>query len=455
MACLFAYYDSRPIDAISRMIRLFVSNDADTYVPRYGELAKPVSDLIDSSLSLQHSLEIKTEFVQSLLIERLLKGRLLDREQLQMMLSQANLKLTASTYLVVLLRSRLAEQAESTVSLSGLRVHRDTIRGLVPAVFRCLCLTHDLGEETSVLLLGFRSRDGRICIAKATGYIREFFSSLPKGLPVKVVFGGGEPYRDLLSTHTSYEQAAESLRYLREEDENRYAWFGDLEESGGDYFYPLEMESRLLDALRSGDRKTVDQILDGIYQENFASGDTPYNAQRMLLYELCGTMHKIREYGGRGEITNRIADQADSAITIQDAFMQVRQQLVKMSLHLAGHGTNRIRDLADGMVDYLTSHYDDHQLSLLSLSERFGLTETYASVFFREQNGVNFSRYLEKLRIDSAARFLAESNLPVKQIAKSVGYNSDKAFRRAFKRMKKISPNAYRVMRRLSLSDSI
>ena len=56
---------------------------------------------------------------------------------------------------------------------------------------------------------------------------------------------------------------------------------------------------------------------------------------------------------------------------------------------------------------------------------------------------MNFAEYLEQLRIDQACTLLKEGVL-VSLIAEKTGYNSVQSFRRAFKRVKGVSPSEYR-----------
>ena len=60
---------------------------------------------------------------------------------------------------------------------------------------------------------------------------------------------------------------------------------------------------------------------------------------------------------------------------------------------------------------------------------------------------MTFSRHVAKLRVDRASRLLEQTNLSIGAIAADVGYNSDKAFRRAFKRARSVSPRVVRARR--------
>jgi transcriptional regulator GlxA family with amidase domain len=67
---------------------------------------------------------------------------------------------------------------------------------------------------------------------------------------------------------------------------------------------------------------------------------------------------------------------------------------------------------------------------------------------FADVAGVGFRSYLTRLRMSSAAALLASTDLPVKEIARRVGYGDASQFSKAFKRAYGISPSKARAMRR-------
>ena len=55
---------------------------------------------------------------------------------------------------------------------------------------------------------------------------------------------------------------------------------------------------------------------------------------------------------------------------------------------------------------------------------------------------INFSVYLEDLRLNEAARLIKEGNANVTDISLEVGYNNTTSFRRAFKKKFGVTPSA-------------
>ncbi|MBL9153112.1 MAG: helix-turn-helix domain-containing protein [Verrucomicrobiales bacterium] len=68
----------------------------------------------------------------------------------------------------------------------------------------------------------------------------------------------------------------------------------------------------------------------------------------------------------------------------------------------------------------------------------------HLSRLFRQQHGLGFQAYLQKLRLEKAAELLANTRLPIARVAKRVGYGDVSRFGRHFKRRFGDTPAGYR-----------
>lgn len=93
---------------------------------------------------------------------------------------------------------------------------------------------------------------------------------------------------------------------------------------------------------------------------------------------------------------------------------------------------------------YIGEHYTDPDLSLISVANRFHVSESYLSFTFKAQKGINFFSYVEELRIARAKKLLRETGLKISEIAGQVGYASANSFCRAFRRSTGESASNYR-----------
>jgi AraC-like DNA-binding protein/mannose-6-phosphate isomerase-like protein (cupin superfamily) len=82
--------------------------------------------------------------------------------------------------------------------------------------------------------------------------------------------------------------------------------------------------------------------------------------------------------------------------------------------------------------------------TLAELAREVGTSRTAFATRFRAATGNSPMRYVATIRLGLAAGFLTTTKLSVEAIAPRVGYDSDAALSKAFKREYGVSPNAYR-----------
>ena len=135
-----------------------------------------------------------------------------------------------------------------------------------------------------------------------------------------------------------------------------------------------------------------------------------------------------------------------SLITQQLAYMMLIQAL---RLHLADSasaGPGWLFALSDKHMSIaITSMHDDpgYPWTLQSLAERVGMSRSVFALRFRETVGATPMEYLTRWRMLLAADRLKNSSNGLSAIAESLGYESESAFGKAFRRVMGCSPRQY------------
>lgn len=99
------------------------------------------------------------------------------------------------------------------------------------------------------------------------------------------------------------------------------------------------------------------------------------------------------------------------------------------------------------IMKYTDENYADKNI-LRTLSNRLNFSEPYLSRRFREDTGMIFSAYLQKVRIEESLRLLANTNKKTPDIAEAVGYNDIKFFYSVFKKYVKLTPGEFKKQNR-------
>ena len=100
------------------------------------------------------------------------------------------------------------------------------------------------------------------------------------------------------------------------------------------------------------------------------------------------------------------------------------------------------------MLAYVHTNFTNPDLYASVLAEKFGFSEKYVYVMFKEQTGQSPASYIQQLRLEYAVRLVVDTNLPIQQISEKVGFVNIGTYNKAFKRAYGISSGQYREMAR-------
>lgn len=83
-----------------------------------------------------------------------------------------------------------------------------------------------------------------------------------------------------------------------------------------------------------------------------------------------------------------------------------------------------------------------------------GLNPSYLSRIFKEETGITFSEYLNRVRIDASCKLLESEKYTIKQISTQVGFTTYNYFFKVFKELTGMTPHAY-LARSTGRDDSV
>jgi AraC-like DNA-binding protein len=78
------------------------------------------------------------------------------------------------------------------------------------------------------------------------------------------------------------------------------------------------------------------------------------------------------------------------------------------------------------------------------LAREFNLSHSHLEHLFKQETGVSLGQLLKEKRLSRAAHLLVHTNMRVKEIAHTVGYEHTSSFIRAFERYFMQAPRLYR-----------
>lgn len=94
---------------------------------------------------------------------------------------------------------------------------------------------------------------------------------------------------------------------------------------------------------------------------------------------------------------------------------------------------------------YIVDHFKFHVISIAELADFVDMSERNFARVFKRESGMTPGMFYDGLRIEHAKRLLESSDLPIAEIALSVGFSSDTIFRKAFIKLVEVTPTKYRT----------
>lgn len=101
------------------------------------------------------------------------------------------------------------------------------------------------------------------------------------------------------------------------------------------------------------------------------------------------------------------------------------------------------KEITMAVKEYIDTSYNDPNISLTSISEKFHYSSRRLTFLFKREYGITICQYLFECRKQKIIELLRE-NYPVKHIANEAGYDNIRTFNRIFKNEFGVSPTEYR-----------
>lgn len=96
------------------------------------------------------------------------------------------------------------------------------------------------------------------------------------------------------------------------------------------------------------------------------------------------------------------------------------------------------------VTDYIKNNLTADDLSQGTMAEMAGISKDYFSRIFKNLTGMNYSKWLNTIRIEKAIELLSQKDLNLTEVAMMSGFQSIPSFNRVFREDKGMAPGEYR-----------
>jgi YesN/AraC family two-component response regulator len=394
-------------------------------------------------------IEEQNVFVKKAFIDRLLKGEFNSIQEINTILQYTDMEIKGNYFAILILKLDGYNNMLTPDILKILEIKKLIIKESISKNSKDIDCFLDIAEDKIALLIHFDFENERECKTNIKNIIANIKEDLLNEYGIKVLIGVGNVYERIMDISRSFSEANQALDYISNWTTCKVKWFDDLPKQSNGYYYPIDIEIRIINNAKAGNINEIATLLNEIFMENFKVKSLSIRMIHNLIYEMKGTLIKFIDYVAFDDnkfysnIRTRVnsIDGQENIDEIHIAILDIYGLICdKINNHKKSHNIV----LKEKIMDYINSAYVNVDFCLGSISKEFDLTEVYISQFFKEQIGVNFSTYLERLRMETACKLLTSTKLSVKEIALRTGFSNANTFTRAFKRFEGITPSGYR-----------
>ncbi len=448
-AYLLAYRNFKPLQELRQAV---FKGAGSTTVNKniYNDLRTSFNTLINDKNTLTKTISEQLPYVRESFIHSLLNGDFYNDEDMDASMKRARLSIRGKEFFVMIVQPYI-EFNENDMSFFYNDIKKE-IRDIMNDVMNSPLFFNDIDLHKMAILLCIdekQSKEGYIryieCgINRACSHINEKYN-------VKILFGAGRFYQQLTYVYRSNIEAKLALEYKQVmETQPNIIWYKKIKHRSQEYFYPLEIEYKLINAAAAGEPSFIEKELYMIFEENFKYRELNLSMTKHLIYAMRNTVIRLMTQMQISQIeeigdVDTILDNIKSNKSFEATYHYISRVLVM----LCNIGKERKRHqehrLKGKMIEYVVEKYADPQLCLNEIADKFNITSSYVSQLFKRELRQNFASYLVSVRMNKATELLQKTDLTIEEISESVGYNSAHAFRRAFKRVYGITPTNFKL----------
>ncbi|MBF9017439.1 MULTISPECIES: AraC family transcriptional regulator [unclassified Oceanispirochaeta] len=262
---------------------------------------------------------------------------------------------------------------------------------------------------------------------------------------INILLSRGRSQKKINDICKSYQEASQGMAYMLTIGKDKPICNFDERPQRSDVFlYNIDLESRLILYIKTGQVNEMNEVLDVIYRENFEKRNLSVFMMNQLLKTLQNTLIRVNEKyqdNNKSTIDTHTISSPTSAI---EKFNIIRELFTRLVHKVTELNNTELQNLKETILKYIDKNYSDQNLNLDAVADQLGYKESYLYHFFYDSFEQSFASYLESLRLTKACELLKTRSNTIDSIAENTGYGSAHSFRRAFKRRFDVSPTIYK-----------
>ena len=245
-------------------------------------------------------------------------------------------------------------------------------------------------------------------------------------------------------------RAKEALKYRFSLGENEIVYIDDIEPRERSIVNIDELKTQLIDNIKIGNMPLAEKVIHTIFhnmKENYTSIDL---AQRMC-FELFIMISIAMAQLGQNPDNLFNKSEIWTVLKNYQSLSHLKKLMIEVTeLSISLINSNREEKTTDiiNQVKELVESNVESDISLQEMAKRIYISPCYLSSLFKMKTGVSYKNYTIQVKINKAKELLTSTDLPIYEIATTLGYKSNQHFSHLFQAQTGLLPTEYRSRNR-------
>jgi two-component system response regulator YesN len=316
-------------------------------------------------------------------------------------------------------------------------------------------------EENPVFAL-YTADDLYTCILNTSFKSDEYIDELCKkltlsfknrfGITCTISYGGNNTGWQGLSQ--SYKEACKALEFRIIYGIGNVISYKNIIEKDFTYNFDFRKntENLILSYIKTG-KLQVDELIFQITEKCFENKICIPDEYKCFYYDMNDIIRKIiqnlRAEGLNSNVEliinlSNCEDLKHYLSELNNVFSQLRKEYLELTENTTMN--EEYTTICFQVKKFIDKNYSNYDLGVSHIGSKFNMAPPYISKIFRDYEGVSIPDYINAVRHKKAKELLRDTNMPIKNIAKEIGFLSSTVFIRTFKKMESITPGTFRKM---------
>ncbi len=209
----------------------------------------------------------------------------------------------------------------------------------------------------------------------------------------------------------------------------------------------FQYEKELLDNIRFKENKKAKKAIGYIFVE-LTKVNLSLDKIKKYMLELIGIVERlVISLGLDINMINEIKYNKQKELLELDSLQLIKSNIesfIESVLTLVEYQYLSPKELSVIKAKSFVENNYNNKIYLKDVAKHVGFSPYYFSRLFKEIEGVNFSDYVNRYRIDMSKKYMQNFKLSLSQISEKVGYEDFSYFSSVFKKYENILPSKYR-----------